>query len=218
MAKNGQRRLICFDWDGTLADSMNLCVQEIRLALERCGLPPVPEEVIRRCNGPIYQESTAVLGLPPERAEEFLAARFQAEMEIVASTQRLFPGVKEMLLALCPEADLAIVSNGLPDYLSRSLQVTGLAGLFTQVRPLCPGLSKAQSLAALLAETQPVAALMVGDRAGDLQAGKSCGLTTVAAAYGYGTAEEWALADAVAEQPMELVRLLPALLEQSAAH
>ena len=31
--------LICFDWDGTLADSMNLCVAEIRQALITMHLP-----------------------------------------------------------------------------------------------------------------------------------------------------------------------------------
>ena len=44
--------VIFFDWDGTLADSMNLCVAEIRQALITMRLPDLPDDVLRQCNGP----------------------------------------------------------------------------------------------------------------------------------------------------------------------
>ena len=34
-----KRPVIFFDWDGTIADSMPLCIGEITLALERMGDP-----------------------------------------------------------------------------------------------------------------------------------------------------------------------------------
>lgn len=37
----GQRKpVIFFDWDGTLADSMPLCIEQIRGTLAEMGLPP----------------------------------------------------------------------------------------------------------------------------------------------------------------------------------
>ena len=39
--------VIFFDWDGTLADSMNLCVAEIRQALITMRLPDLPDDVLR---------------------------------------------------------------------------------------------------------------------------------------------------------------------------
>ena len=49
---------------------------------------------------------------------------------------------------------------------------------------------------------------MVGDRTGDIRAGKLNGLPTVAAAFGYGNAEEWAEADHCAATMDELQTLL----------
>ena len=70
-----KRPVIFFDWDGTIADSMPLCVGEITLALERMGLSVPPVETLMACNGPTYEESVAVLGLPQERGAEFLRLR-----------------------------------------------------------------------------------------------------------------------------------------------
>ena len=78
-----KRPVIFFDWDGTLADSMPLCIAEIRLALERMGMPELPEALIAQCNGPTYEESVGVLGIPEERAKEFLHERKEAEMALV---------------------------------------------------------------------------------------------------------------------------------------
>lgn len=47
--------IIFFDWDGTLADSMNLCVAEIRQALITMRLPDLPDDVLRQCNGPTFE-------------------------------------------------------------------------------------------------------------------------------------------------------------------
>ena len=48
--------IIFFDWDGTLADSMNLCVAEIRQALITMRLPDLPDDVLRQCNGPTFEQ------------------------------------------------------------------------------------------------------------------------------------------------------------------
>ncbi len=48
---NNTRPIIYFDWDGTLADSMDLCIAECREALLAMGLPDLPDDVIRQCNG-----------------------------------------------------------------------------------------------------------------------------------------------------------------------
>lgn len=207
-----KRPVIFFDWDGTLADSMPLCIAEIRLALERMGLPKLPEALIAQCNGPTYEESVGVLGIPEERAKEFLHERKEAEMALVPTVQRLFPGVRGMLDSLREVADLAIISNGMPEYLALSLRVMGLEKAFVRVQGQIPGKTKGEALSVVLAELTPSRAVMVGDRLGDLLAGRQNGLPTVAACYGYGNEAEYAHADRQARTVAELTTLLKQML------
>ena len=190
-----RRPTIYFDWDGTLADSMPLCIAHIRQTLEELGLPPKTNAEMAKCNGPTYQESVQVLGIPDNMVEAYLETRQRVELALVNEWQRLFPGIREMLQSLAPLADLVIVSNGLPDYLHASMQKTGIAEYFTRVQPLIPGKTKTQVLRMVVDEMQPIRCVMVGDRRGDVLAGRDNGLPTIAACYGYGLPDEWALAD-----------------------
>lgn len=63
------RPTIFFDWDGTLCDSMALCIEENRIALLKMGLPDQPDEVLRRCNGPTFEEAAPIIGIPADRLE-----------------------------------------------------------------------------------------------------------------------------------------------------
>ncbi|MGN0778310.1 MAG: HAD family hydrolase [Aristaeellaceae bacterium] len=206
---------IIFDWDGTLADSMDLCLGEVRLALTRLGLPVPPEDILRQCNGPTFEESMPLLRIPPELASRYLQVRLQAGLELCPQVNRLFPGVKEMLLALREKADLCIASNGTADYLTLCQQVFGLTGVFRAVRAAKPGRTKAQAVAEILTELQPCAAVMVGDRLGDMDAGKANHLPTLCAAYGYGDASEWAAADAAVPNVAALQMWLERFITQT---
>lgn len=206
-----------FDWDGTLADSMNLCVEELRLTLSRMGLPELPESHLRRCNGPTYEESVAILNIPPERAGEYLAARLQAELELCPTVSRPFPGVREMLLRLKKHARLCVVTNGLDEYLQLSLKSFGFEDLFDRTATFRAGRSKTEALAELLSELRPERCAMIGDRVGDLLAGKACGIPTVACHYGFGTPTEWAEGDYQAATVEELESVLLRLLDGEAA-
>ncbi len=207
-----KRPVIFFDWDGTIADSMPLCIGEISLALRRMGLPALPDSKLMECNGPTYEESVAVLGLPPERGEEFLRLRKEAEMELVPTVQRFFPGIREMLEELRTFADLAIVSNGLQEYLELSTRVMQVEDVFTRVQAHIPGKNKAEALGMLIADLQPEKCVMVGDRLGDITAGKANGIPTVAACYGFGNEAEYAQADYRADSAEEMTVLLKKLL------
>ena len=204
----GPKTAIFFDWDGTLADSMPLCIEQIRRTLEELNLPPRTNAELARCNGPTYQESVALLDIPAERAEDYLRTRQRIEMEIVPTWQRLFPGIKELLQALSGQAELVVVSNGLRDYLRLSMEVTGTAGFFARVQPLIPGKTKTQALRMVLDQMRPQRAVMVGDRKGDFLAGRDNGLPTVSACYGYGLPDEWALADRQAYSVEKLQNML----------
>lgn len=204
--------IIFFDWDGTLANSMALCIGEVRLTLERMGLPPVPEDILRACNGPTYVETIPMLGIPAGREDEYLHTRQQCQAEIIPQTLKLFPGVQEMLCALRPMAELVVVSNGLQAYLNDSARFTGIGHFFSRLQGCVPGKTKPQLLGEMLAELMPSRCVMVGDRLVDILSGKANAISTVAACYGFGSEEEYSQADHRVNAPMELVPLLYNLL------
>lgn len=205
--------VIYFDWDGTLADSMPICIGECRMALKALGLPDQPDEVIRRCNGPTNEEGCAILNVPEALREEFVRVRLASGLSLVPTLQRLFPGVREMLEALRGRAQLVIVSNGLSVYLEKSLHTLQLEGVFDRVQGHLPGRTKAELLGDLLRDMRPERAIMVGDRLGDILSGKANGLPTVAACFGYGDEREYAQADLRADTPEALTALLEGWME-----
>ena len=199
---------IFFDWDGTLCDSMDLCIEENRTTLAAMGLPDQPDEVLRRCNGPTFEEAAPIIGIPADRMAEYCRIRLSCALALVPRVNRLFPGAKELLFALKDKADLCIVSNATRDYLTLCMQQFGLEDVFRRMAWSRPERTKTQNLAHLLAELQPERAVMVGDRIGDIRAGKANGLPTIAAAFGYGSDAEYAEADFRANTMAELQDML----------
>lgn len=120
----------------------------------------------------------------------------------------LYPGVGEMLADLAKRTDLAVISNGEAGYIGASVDQTDCRRFFTAIRPHQAGVTKAENMAALLAELQPRRAIMVGDRFGDIDAGHQNGLPAVAALYGCGEPEELRPAEYAAEDVPALHRLL----------
>lgn len=190
-----QKPVIYFDWDGTLADSMPLCLEEVKRTLEKMQLPALPESIRAKCNGPTILESVPLMGVPPERAQEYLNTRVQIAIDLAPTHQRLFPKVRGMLQSLWDVSTMVIVSNGIGPYIEASLTATGVQSYFPRVQATIPGKTKGELLQMLQEELRPRRAIMVGDRAGDLQAGKAADIPTIAACYGYGSPEEWALGD-----------------------
>ncbi len=203
-----KKPVIFFDWDGTLCDSMQLCIEENRNTLRLLGLPDQPDEVLRRCNGPTFEEAAPIIGIPEDRMEEYCRVRLACALDLVEKVNRLFPGARELLMALQPHAELCIVSNGTEAYLKKCLKHFGLENVFRLVVWCHPERTKTQNLALAIEALQPERAIMVGDRTGDIRAGKANGLPTVAAAFGYGNSKEWAEADFRADTMAELQTLL----------
>ncbi len=204
MTQSTPKPLIIFDWDGTLADSMDMCVAGVAGALERMGLPPAPRERMMACNGPLYEDSADIMGIDPARRDEFLRLRTECEDAAVAIHQKLFPGVREMLTELKDRVSLAIASNGRPEYLAASLKLLGLEDVFTDVQGRAVGKVKAELIQMLLDRIPHTGACMVGDALGDLTSAHACGLPALFVSYGYHKPDDWKEADAAVKTPKEI--------------
>ena len=200
--------VIFFDWDGTLGASLDLSLAHLQLTFERLGLPPFDPARSAEFNGPSVPEAFPLMGLPPERFDEYIAVRRQAELDCVTTHAKLFPGIRELLAHLQGRARLAVISNGYEGYLKGSIAATGVADCFDWVFPLVEGQPKGVTLGQALEQIHPAKAVMVGDHTGDFNAGRMNGLPTIGVSYGYGTAEELAQADQQAATVQDLQTLL----------
>ena len=198
------RTVVFFDWDGTLADSMDLNYAGIEGALRAMGLPQVSRETMAACNGPAYDASIRIVGIPPERGQEFLALRTRCEHEALAATQKLFPGIRAMLDGLREKAALAIISYGQPEYIEKSLELTGIGDRFVMVQGWMPGRTKGELLARLVEALAPEKAALVGDCVGDFESARFCRIPCLAVRYGYGHEADWAMADAIVDTVEEI--------------
>jgi len=179
--------MIIFDFDGTLVDSMRLCVTELRETFRDMNLPVPPQDMLEACNGPSHEEAAELLGLPKELQAEFIRIRGEYQMALMESCHQIYPGVPRMLDTLSACADLFIASNGRQEYIDRALSNLRIGKYFRKAQGGDVSRTKGQIVGALLREYHPCRAVMVGDRLSDILAGRENGLCTVAAAYGFGS-------------------------------
>ena len=196
--------MIIFDFDGTLVDSMRLCVSELRETFRAMNLPVPPQAALEACNGPSHEQAAELLKLPKELLAEFLRIRGEYQMALMESCQQIYPGVPEMLNTLSACANLCIASNGRQEYVDRSLANLGIGRYFLKAKGGEVTSTKGQLIGAFLEEYRPCRAIVAGDRLSDFLAGKENGLYTVAACYGFGSPEEWREADRQAATVKEL--------------
>jgi phosphoglycolate phosphatase len=208
-------KLIIFDLDGTLIDSLDDLTDATNHMLVSLGRAAAGRDQVR---GYVGQGARRLVerAMPNAAAEEieigisvFLAYN---EQHIVDKT-RLYPGVAETLSALRRAGKmLAVVSNKNVALCRRVLTTLEVDGYFECVigadslqarKPSPEPLLKVLSDLGVSAER----AVIVGDSINDIAAGKGAGIVTVGCTYGYGDRAEIADADYLVDTVTSLLDL-----------
>ena len=213
-------RLVMFDLDGTLIDSVPDLAEAVDRMLVERGRPRAGVDKVRDWvgNGARVLVRRALAGgldhaaVGDAETEEALA-RF---LDIYADCHHLtalYPGVHELLEALSTAAvELAVVTNKPERFVAPLLEQVGLGGYFRwiiggdtlpQQKPDPAALLQVMRLAGVDA----VQALFVGDSRNDVLAARAAGVPCVAVSYGYNHGRPIA-----EEQPSLLVDSLAELL------
>jgi HAD superfamily hydrolase (TIGR01509 family) len=216
------RQAALFDWDGTLWDSLDAL---------RGAWHASTEAVLGRRYPATAEEETAIFTLPGAvlwppltSGEEQLAAliaRFQEEYLMLTETVQPFPGIVESMEKLHASGmAIAVVTAKSRFRFDRAVGRTGLVDLIDVA--ICyedaGGTAKPDPAPVLQAcerlGVPPARAVMVGDTPVDIEAGLRAGTAAVGVAWGASPAERLleAGADAVADEPDDLARLLPEVL------
>lgn len=190
-------RLLVFDWDGTLMDSIGSIVACTRATLEDLGLPGLPDEKIRGTIGLGLRETVDVLW--PGGGDEIFNQVLECYRKHWLSTWRdqpvLFEGVGDLLRELEAEGYLLAIATGKSRRgLDHVLQQTGLADLFHATRTVDEAFSKPhpQMLLDILDElgVSPRDAVMIGDTTYDLEMARNAGTAAVGVCTGSHCREE----------------------------
>ena len=192
-------RLLVFDWDGTLMDSIGSIVACAHAAAVELGMPPAPEAELRAAVGLGLADTIQRLapGADPDQARWMIEAYRRHWLETYSHRPRLFPGAAEALAELDRAGYLLALATGKGRRgLDLDLVATGLAGRFlaTRTADQAPSKPHPQMLLELLDELGAGAgeSLMVGDSRWDLEMAASAGVPAVAVATGTWSRDELA--------------------------
>jgi len=205
---------LIFDLDGTLTDSKPGILGCLRKVIDAHGI--VAQEPLDRFIGPPVEEWVIDL-LPNGSGEEqtALAREYRACYDREGwSNNSVFAGVREMLVELRMQGhSLYVCTSKQQHFAVRILDLFELSALFTSIygdKAEYASHSKVDLLANLLSEQQldRETTWMIGDRSFDFDAARANGVRSLAAGWGYGSLEECAQADAVAQTPADVAELV----------
>lgn len=191
-------RLVMFDLDGTLVDSVPDLAAAVDRMLARLGRPPAGIERVRHWvgNGARVLVRRALAGqldhsaVSDEEAEAALALFTEAYAGTHELT-RVYPGVPECLEWLAAQGiPLAVITNKPGQFVAPLLEEKGLARYFRwtvggDTLPVQKPDPAALFWVMDKAGVAPVDALFVGDSRNDVLAARAAGVRCVALSYGY---------------------------------
>jgi phosphoglycolate phosphatase len=227
VAPRAATTLRCFDLDGCVVVSDEAIADGLRHALALVGLPMPDAEGLRAAIGPPLLTTIgamlAAAGHHPTTPEggELLrtaVAAYRTRYEAVGfDLTRPVDGMVELLGRLRSQADTTmVVVTAKPTAVAEPLLAhVGLRSAFDAVygAPMGPDVEeKRVTLARALSDTgtEPSRAVMIGDRAHDVRAGRACRTLTVGVLWGAGDRAELAAAgaDHIVMRPDELEALV----------
>ncbi len=201
--------LIIFDIDGTLLQTEFVTVPAIQQTFAAFNLPIPDKATICAFFGKPVEDYEAWLAnqCDPEKAAEVVAATNRRELECISETGKLYPGVRETLVALKNSGcRLAVCSNGPDAYVDEFLDAHQVRPYFDAVRARGTRYSgKHEMIAGIMAEIPVTPVVVVGDREDDIDAAHRLGALAVAAGYGFGSPGELENADAHVRSADELL-------------
>ena len=185
---NSPVKLVIFDWDGTLFDSVGQIVASLQFAAQQFNQPLTDADAKSIIGLGLPEVAQRLFPAVPELHADILQA--YSEHYVANSVEDAwFEGVSEMLYALKDQGiKLAVATGKSRKGLDRVLKQTNSLELFHATRAASETRSKPDPLmlAEILAETGIHAheAIMVGDTSYDLEMALNIAMPSVGVSYG----------------------------------
>lgn len=211
-------RWVLFDLDGTVSDPATGITRSVIHAMQSLGYtPPAPSSILWVVGPPLRDTFQRLV--PQARSQEIeqLVAAFRARyVPIGMYENELYPAMAETLAACAAAGQTLGLATLKPTFLARRvLKHFRLTALFSSIvgsyldgRRDDKAKVIRRSLAVLGAD--PARTVMIGDRASDVLAARSCGVPAIGVRWGYAPAGELQRSGpiAIVNNPLALQRLL----------
>lgn len=202
--------VVLFDFDGTIADSIETSIRVINQLAKEFAYPPIDVEEVKRLQNLssreiIKQTEISIFKLP------FLLRRFMVEMRQEVQQIDVIPGMKETLQTLKARGNyLGIVSTNSEENVRSFLKTQQLDELFNVVVCSSQPFGKSRLIKRILRQNQldPRSVFYVGDETRDIEAAKKSGVSAIAVTWGFNSSQVLA-----AHQPDFLVQTPDQLLD-----
>lgn len=210
-----KKKLVLFDFDGTVADNSEGIYNCIKYALEKKGMPPLDGETMRKFIGPSLFDSFMWHCTDNKETAEELVSLYRERYRPVGTTEvRIYDGIKELLVTLRKEGVITAVCSSKPyDFVVKISKEQGLYELFDGF--FCPGfgshISDKSGLALEAIKTfsaEKDETVFVGDTRFDVAAARDAGVECIGVLYGFCEEGELDTADYKAENSEEILSFI----------
>ena len=204
-------KVIIFDFDGTLADTIDILLNITnRLSAEFGFKSATKEELAQLSNLTSWQilrySGISIFKFP------LLIRKLKAELRNEIPNIQLFPGIKEVLLELKKLGfQLGIITSNSRENVLASLEKNGLQGTFTFIYSGST-FGKHKVIKRWLKKERINAeeVIYVGDETRDIDAAKKTGIKIIAVSWGFNSQSALAAQnpDFLIERPQELIEIM----------
>ncbi|WP_295403019.1 HAD-IA family hydrolase [uncultured Thiocystis sp.] len=203
--------IVCFDFDGTLVDSVDAAFHAFQHVGPQFGCAPLTRERLDELRGLHVREVIRVLGVPLHRVPR-LASRMRGAMRAELLETPPIEGIAGVLEELSRRGfRLGVLSSNAKSSVLAYCERHGLDG-FDFIVAGTGLFGKATALRVLLRRQgiQPKDLLYVGDELRDLEAARAAGVRFAAVGWGYTSLERLAAAgpDMLLQRPGDLLERL----------
>lgn len=208
---NQVQRIVIFDFDGVLTDTMP---QMLRFSDQVCAelgyaRRTTPAD-IRGLPHMGFDHLARQLGIPQELIPQYVH-RILKCFDEQPITYSLFEGMREVILDLANDSVLAIVSGNRQRVIRRFLEKYHIAHCFWQIAGIDqPGNKREKIQAIRQAISLSLSTVMIGDAVSDIQAAREAGAITIAVSWGHQDRPRLleAQPDSIADHPQDILKFI----------
>ncbi|KZN64372.1 hypothetical protein N473_15615 [Pseudoalteromonas luteoviolacea CPMOR-1] len=189
-------KLVIFDWDGTVMDTVPKIVNTINLVADQYGFSRESEEKTKSIIGLSLEHALATLfPAQAKRSAELAAAYKTIYRDVDRTPTELFNGVEQVIKQLSENnIKLAVATGKSRQGLDRLLNESGLAHYFVCTRTADEAQSKPSPdmIQQILTELDvaPQETVMIGDTTIDMDMASQAGVAAIGVTFGVANATE----------------------------